>query len=322
MNVRALLHRSRGLVALAGLSVAVLGVLAGCGGTSTATSTAALTQPVIATDINGTPIVIPAQAPQRIISLTPGDSEMLGSLSLASRVVGVDAYTDYPAALASKPKVTDDNGNINVEQILALKPDLVLSWGGFFKQADQQLEAQHIEVVDLPQMNLSGTLKEILLVGQLTHTYTTAQTEVNSLQARIDAVKRKVAGAATPTVYMEVGFTPPPPYAYGGGSFGDELITDAGGVNIFHSDTTSEGYPQVSVESILAANPQVIVLTEDPRYGGDPNSVAQRQGWSVISAVQNHQVYQINSELIQEPGPRLVDALEQLAKDLHPELYS
>ncbi|HET8908709.1 MAG TPA: cobalamin-binding protein, partial [Ktedonobacterales bacterium] len=258
---------------------------------------------------------------QRIVSLTPGDSEMLAAVGVSARVIGVDAFTNYPADMAAKPKVTGSDGAPNVEQIVALNPDLVLSWGDFTKQADVALLQAHINVISLPVADLAGTLTEIRLVGQLTHTTATADTVVDALQRRIDAVKQKVASATPVTVYMEVGFSPPPPYAVGGGSFENEVLQDAGGTNIFASRTENGGYPSVSVESIIAANPQVIILTEDPQYGGDPKQVYIRAGWSGIAAVKTHRVYNVNPDIVSRPGPRLVDALEQLAKLIHPELF-
>ncbi len=163
---------------------------------------------------------------------------------------------------------------------------------------------------------------EMRLIGQLVHAESAANRVVQSLQQRINVVKAKVSGAPAVSVYMEVGYVAPTAYVFGGGSFGDDLIRDAGGTNVFGSDTANGGYPSVDDESIVAANPQVIVLTEDPSFGGDPNLVYQRHGWSVISAVKAHRVYVLNSDESQRAGPRLVDALEQLAKLLHPDLFS
>jgi iron complex transport system substrate-binding protein len=236
--------------------------------------------------------------------------------------VGVDAFTNYPADMAAKPKVSSSDGSPNVEQIIALNPDLVLSWGQFTTQADTALLQAHINVIALPVADLQGTLTEIRLVGQLTHTSATADSLVKSLQRRIDAVKQKVASAPPLSVYMEVGFTPPPPYAVGGGSFENDVLADAGGSNIFAAQTDNGGFPSVSVESIIAANPQVIILTEEPAYGGDPQQVYARPGWAGIAAVKSHSVYNINPDIVSRPGPRLVDALEQIAKILHPDQFS
>ncbi len=298
-------------------------VATGCAtSTSGASSTPTTQKPLISTDAHGTPITIPAKAPQRIVSLTPGDSEMLAAVGVSARVVGVDAFTNYPAEMAAKPKVSSNDGNPNVEQIIALNPDLVLSWGQFTTQADTALLQAHINVIALPVANLQGTLTEIRLVGQLTHTTATADALVKSLQQRIDAVKRKVASAQPVSVYMEVGFTPPPPYAVGGGSFENDVLADAGGRNIFAAQTDNGGFPSVSVESIIAANPQVIILTEEPAYGGNPQQVYARPGWGNMAAITSHRVYNINPDIVSRPGPRLVDALEQVAKMLHPDLFS
>jgi iron complex transport system substrate-binding protein len=279
--------------------------------------------PLIKTDANGTAITIPATAPQRIVSLTAGNSEMLAAIGAGSRIVAVDSTTNYPADLASKPKVSDPATDaVNVEQVVALKPDLVLSWNHFSGDADQKLMQAGVTVVDLPGMDLTGTLTEMRLVGQLTHEEQVANALVDGLQKRIDAVKSKVASATPLSVYMEVGYSPAPPYAFGAGSFGDEIIKLAGGINVFRSDSSGGGYPAVSDERIIAANPSVIVLTEDPASGGDPQAVGKRPGWADIAAVKNNKVYAINPDPIQRAGPRLVDALEQVAKLLHPEAFS
>jgi len=296
--------------------------LPGCssGGAVTAGSSGTV-KPLLAKDANGNPIVIPAKAPERIISLGASDSEILGVLGVESRVVAVDYNTNYPADLAAKPKISNAGGNYDVENIVALQPDLVLSFGGETRTVDTQLEAVHITVVDIPQLDLTGTLMEIRLVGQLVHAEAVANQVVAGLEQRINVVKSKVAGAPAVSVYMEVGYVAPTAYVFGGTSFGDELIRDAGGTNVFGSDTANGGYPSVGDESIVAANPEVIVLTEDPTYGGNPSLVYQRHGWSVITAVQTHRVYLLNSDESQRAGPRLVDALLQLATLLHPNLF-
>src|SRR2546425_6310600 len=104
-------------------------LLTACGQSSSPTTAAKPTPTPAATlDFYGTPIVFPNTAPQRIVSLAPSTSEILGALHLERRVVEVDYNTDYPPALASLPKVSNGTGVYNVEQIVALKPDLVLSW--------------------------------------------------------------------------------------------------------------------------------------------------------------------------------------------------
>jgi len=278
--------------------------------------------PTVARDAYGTPIVFPTTPPQRIISLLPNTSEILGALQLQGRVVAVDYYTTYPADLASLPKVSGSNGKYNIEQIVALKPDLVLSYGGETKEYDQQLENLGLHIVDLPLSNLSQTLQEILLVGRLTSTENTARAVVNQLQQRIEQIKAAVAGTTAPKVLLEVDDSAPgKPYVFGGGSFGDELLQDANGVNIFHDNSSNGGYPQVTDEAIISANPQFVILTEDPAFGGDPALVYKRSNWNGIAALTLHQVYRINVNIIQHPSQRLVDGLRCLAQIIHPDKF-
>ena len=279
--------------------------------------------PTVALDFYGTPIAFPATAPRRIVSLLPSTSEILGALRLQGRVVAVDYYTTYPPDLASLPKVSDVNGKYNVEQIVALKPDLVLSYGGETKEYDQQLKNLGLNVVDLPLSNLSQTLQEILLVGRLTFTEDTAVSVVNQLQQQINQIKAAVAGTSAPRVLLEVDdSTPGKPYVFGGGSFGDELLQDANGINVFHNNSSNGGYPQVTDEAIIATNPQFVILTEDPAYGGNPALVYRRPNWSSIDALKLHHVYRVNVNIMQHASQRLVEGLRCLAQLIHPEKFS
>lgn len=303
-------------------------LLAACGGQTPAngsSNTPTSGQPAlqaITTDANGAPIVFPGSAPQRIVSMVPNVSEMLGALPLQGKVVAVDYYTDYPAALASLPKISNVNG-YNVEQIIALHPDLVLTYGDDTKQYDSQLENAHLNVVNLPSGDLTTVLREILTVGKLTFTQDAATKLVAQLQQQISQVKAEVAGTSAPKVMIELDDSVPgKPYVFGGGSFGDELIQDANGIDVFHTDTSGGGYPQVTDEAVISADPQYLILTEDPTYGGNVNAVYQRPNWGAIDAVKQHHVVRINSSLIGRPGPRLVEGLQCLAQIIHPTKFS
>jgi iron complex transport system substrate-binding protein len=304
------------------LSVFVL--LTACGQSSSPTTGVQPTAaPTAALDVYGTPIVFPATAPQKIVSLTPSMSEILGALHLQGRVVAVDFYTTYPANLASLPKISDANGKYNVEQIVALKPDLLLSDGALTKPYDAQLKNLGLHVVDLASTSLTEIFQKILLVGRLTFTKETAQTDVNQLQQRINSIKTMVAGTTAPKVLLEVDDSAPgKPYVFGGDSFGDELLQDANGTNIFHDNTSNGGYPQVTDEAIISADPQFVILTEDPAYGGSPALVYKRPNWSSIDALKLHHVYRINANIIQHPSQRLVDGLVCLAQLIHPDKFS
>ncbi len=305
------------------LLLALLLFLAACGQTSPSAAGGTLAPtPTPALDAYGTPIAFPSRAPQRIISMVPTTSDMLAALHLDKKVVAVDSYTVYPPDLASLPKISTF-GKYNVEQIVALKPDLVLSYGQDTKQYDFQLEKLGEHVVDLPSTNLSGIFQEMLVVGRLTFTQNTAQQVVHQLQQQVNQIKAAVAGTTAPTVLLELDYSnPAAPYVFGGGSYGDELLQDANGINIFHNNTSNGGFPQVTNEAIISANPQVIILTEEIAYGVTVASVYRRPNWENIAAVKDHRVYQIGPSLIGHPGPRTVQWLQCLAQVLHPDKFT
>src|SRR5436309_15164581 len=139
----------KALVAL----LSCLWLLAACG--SGSTSTSGKPTPTPALDAYGMPITFPQTAPERIVALAPSISEILGGLKLGSRVVAVDFNTNYTADLAAKPKISDAKGTYNVEQIVALRPDLVLSSGGITKPYDSQLAKLNLHVIDLPSVNFA-----------------------------------------------------------------------------------------------------------------------------------------------------------------------
>jgi iron complex transport system substrate-binding protein len=307
--------------------VLVLGVLLSACGSATSSAQTPACPTMKADDAYGKPITFSCTAPKKIVTLIPAESEIVAALGLDSKVAAVDNYTDYPADLASKPKISNSGGVYNIEEIVALKPDLVLSDSGITQkdfsgqEVDSKLVSLGLDVVDLPFTHtLSDVLRNISIVGALTLTQQKAQQVVSSLQGRINAVKNKIAGQSQhPSVYLEEDYsTPGSPFTVGSGAKENDLIQEAGGVNIFASDTSGGGYPQVSDEAVIKDNPQVIILAD----GINPQQVASRTGWSGVAAVQQHRVYAIDVNLISRPGPRIVDGFEALAKDLYPNLFS
>jgi iron complex transport system substrate-binding protein len=298
-------------------------LLTACGQSSPPATIPPTSTPPVILDAYDTPIIFPETPPQRIVSLVPSMSEILGALHLQNRVVAVDYNTSYPPDLTALPRVSDVNGKYNVEQIVALKPDLVLSYGEETKEYDVQLMNLGLHVVALPAVNFTQTLQQIVLVGRLTFTQDVATKLVNRLQQQINEIKAAVAGTTAPRVLLEVDDTTPgKPYVFGGGSFGDELLQDANAINIFHDDTSGQGYPQVTDEAIISANPQFVILTEIPQYGGDVHAVYKRPNWNSINALKKHHVYRVNANITQRPGPRLVEGLHCIAQIIHPQKFS
>ncbi len=259
--------------------------------------------------------------PQRIISLAPSTTEIAFALGAGSRVVAVDAFSDYPDAAKAVPKVTQ-GFNYNYEQIVTDKPDLVLAAGITSPDVVKKLEDLKLTVlvVGAPTQSFASVESDIQLVGQALDAGDQAKQVIAGMENKIADVKATVAKATTtPRVYWELDATDPAkPYAPGGGAFLDDLIKMAGGTNVTAS--AKQGYAQVNAEEIVKADPEVIILS-DAAYGTTPDSVKKRPGWDGIAAVKNNRVLPIDDNLVSRPGPRIADGLLAAAKLIHPELF-
>ena len=288
---------------------------------ATGTAAPAVSYPMTVTDAAGRQVTI-AKVPERIVTLAPSDTEIVYALGDGSKVVGVDQFSDYPAEAKALQTIGGSDGQFNYEQIVNLKPDLVLAAGTTSPEAMKKLEDLKLTVVQvgITQSTFDSIFSDINLVGQITGRQDQAQALTSNMRQRVDAIEAKVATTSTrPRVFWELDATDPSkPYTVGPGSFVNDLITMAGGTNIFAN--TKSPYPQVSSEQVVALNPQVIILS-DASYGVTVDSVLKRPGWQSIEAVQKKQVYPIDTNIVSRPGPRIVDGLEAAAKLIHPELF-
>jgi iron complex transport system substrate-binding protein len=298
------------LMALLLLLVAASSVLVACGEEPS---------PSTLTDDGKREVTVPGN-PQRIVSLGSPITEILFALDLGDRVVATDDYSDYPDEAAALAKVGAPWPGFNTETILDQDPDLILSSAG---NIVTQLEPYGVPVFVVQPTNIEGVFEDILEIGDITGKEKEARALVDSLQARVDAVTARTGGLATdgrPTVFYEVDATDAArPYTAGSGTFQDELIGLAGGRNI--ADDAS-GWYQISVEKIVDADPDMIVL-EDYQYGVSVESVGARSAaWAGLSAVKGGKAYPIEDpDLTSRYGPRIVDGLEALAGMIHPELF-
>jgi iron complex transport system substrate-binding protein len=257
---------------------------------------------------------------QHVVSLAPSNTEILFAIGAGDQVVGRDQLSDFPDAAKNVTDVGSTFDALNTESIVSLKPDLVLAAEINKPEQVKQLEDLGLTVYYLKNpLTLEEMYGNLEIVARLTGHEQEAATLIESLKARVAAVDEKIAPISSrPNVFYELdGTDPAKPYTAGKGTFINQLIERAGGYNIA-SDL--EGYPQMSLEQVVAADPAFIILG-DARYGITPESIAQRPGWENLTAVKNGQVVPFNDDLASRPGPRLVDALEELAKLLRPELF-
>jgi len=271
------------------------------------------------TDDLGREITLEA-TPQRIVSLAPSNTEILFAVGAGSQVIGRDEFSDYPEQAASIENIGGSFGEYNVEAIVALEPDLVLAAEINPPELVQQLENLGLTVYYLGNpTTLEEMYTNLETVAALTGK--DAHGLVDSLKARVAAVDEKIAPLSSHIpVFYEIDATDPTkPWTYGPGTFGDLLISRAGGYNI-GGNAENDPYPQISIEQVVAANPSIIILG-DSMWGVTLESVVERPGWETIPAVQSNSIYPFDDNLVSRPGPRLVDGLEQLAKLLRPGLF-
>lgn len=267
-------------------------------------------------DGEGTTVMLESR-PQRIVSLGPSNTEILYALGAGQRVLGVDEYSDYPPEVKIKPKLGAPFPSFNMESILALNPDLVVSVP--LVQFNEQMRSHGIPVVVLDPRDLEEILTTILLMGDAIGAENEALTLVGDLNHRIEAVRVGTKSSEKVRVFYELDATDSTrPYTVGPGSFVEDLITLAGGWNV--SSETAAAYPQVGLEFVVAMDPQVILLGDAfaPYNPQTPEMVRGRPGWGVITAVREGSIIPIDGDLTTRPGPRIVDGLEAIADALHP----
>jgi iron complex transport system substrate-binding protein len=291
--------------------------LASCGGAVSVSPSPSVTAspfPVTLTDFQDRTVSVPTQ-PQRLVSIGPSITAFVFALGAGPRVVGVDDFSDEPAEAATREHV--GGIKVNFEKVVALKPDLVLSVK-FSDGTIEKLQAASLNVMVVDPQSVPDVAKTASLLGRAVGA--DGEALARSIQQRVDAVKTKIATATTrPRVYHEIDASDPTKvFTVGPGSYIDDLIAIAGGVNI--AAKAASAYPQLSAEEILRADPEVIVLAAAD-YSAKPEQVAARTGWSAISAVKNKRFGTIAPNLINRPGPRVAEAAEQYARIVHPELY-
>lgn len=301
---------------VSGLTLVVL-VLAGCSANPAAppaTPASAAVFPLTLQDDVGTQVTLKAE-PRRIVSLAPNHTETLFALGLGERVVGVTEYCNYPPEATTKQKI-GGYADINLEQVVALQPDLVLASTLHMAQVVPALRERGLTVFVAEPESVLDTLDTIVTIGRITGQEAAAQSLTAQMKNRIEAVQAKVKNAPRPQVFWELGAEL---YTAGPGSFINDLITLAGGENI--AAGTGQPWPQMSVEAIILQDPDVIILA-DHNYGETIDTVKQRPGWANIRAVKAGRIIElVNDDIVSRQGPRIVDGLEFIARALHPELF-
>jgi iron complex transport system substrate-binding protein len=263
-----------------------------------------------------------ASAPTRIVSLAPSNTEILFAIGAGDLLVGRDDFSDYPPAALDVPSIGSLYPSVNAEVIVDLEPDLVLA-AGITNPADVELLANLGLTVYATSfaVNLDDIYADILALGTLTGRDAQAAAVVADMQARVTAITGQSASITErPLVFYEIDATEPSrPWTAGPDTFVDQLISMAGGENA--GNIASDQYAQLSLEQLVAQDPDIIVLGSATYGGQTPALVAQRAGWDGLSAVRSGTVHAFDDNLVTRPGPRIVEGLEALARLIHPDIF-
>ncbi|RLI74424.1 cobalamin-binding protein [Archaeoglobales archaeon] len=256
--------------------------------------------------------------PQRIVSLAPSNTEILFALGLGDKIVGVTDYCNYPPEALNKTKV-GGYSTINIERVVALKPDLVVAAYGNGEETIEVLKKLNLTVVALNPKNISDIKKNIELLGKITGTEKNALKLIDKMNTKIEWVKSRVKNKGR--IKLAHVLWHDPIWVSGKNTFIDEIISIAGGENVFNFD----GWRIVGIEDLIEKNPEVIIVSSGSGMGGGRNVVYE---WVIsderlkgINAVKNGRVYIVDADIISRPSYRIADAIEIIAKFLHPEAF-
>jgi iron complex transport system substrate-binding protein len=254
----------------------------------------------------------------RVVSLAPSITEILFGLGLTEKeIIGITDYCNFPEQTRRIPKIGSLT-TINIEKVVSLKPDYVFSAGSAYNSLNASLKSAGLDVKTFNVEDLNGLFLSILDIGRTLGRQSRAEEFVKGMRQRFERIRAKAAAIKEPKrVYVEIWGDP---ITSGGkGSLVDEVITEAGGINIAGAINTL--YPTPSPEFIISRNPDVIILGYMSRdQKGLKKMICERPGWQNIKAVRSENIIcDINPDIFLRPGPRILDGIEQIQKRLYGE---
>ena len=254
--------------------------------------------------------------PQRVVCLAPSLTETVYALGLGAAVVGVTTFTDYPPEAREKPSVgglTD----ASLERIISLHPDLVLAMAELNRQETVE-ELQHlgIPVFVVDPQGLQGIVASIQHIGDALGRSTAARGLLERLEGRRLDIANRVGRLARPKILVVIWYDPV--ITAGNKSFITDVISAAGAQSV--AADIPQAWPQISLEEVLRRSPDWVLLVRGGHGGITLEDLKARPGWAQLKAVSNSHVIYMDDQIF-HPSPVVFDALEQLAKKLHPEAF-
>lgn len=311
-------------VMTAGAIFASVAVLAACSASDTETkeetkddqagATEEAAFPVTVTDALGNEVTL-EKAPERIVTLSPVNTEILYGLGLDDEIVGRTDNDNYPPEVTEKPSVGDMV--FSAEEVIALNPDIVFAHasGMYGTEAQvEQLEAAGVKVFVVENaQTMDGIYSTFEVIGEITGKVDEAQSLVTQVKDEIKAVQAKVEGFDNRSTFIVVGMDPDI-YVVGKNTYMDEMLQLIG-VN----NTVSEsGWVKLSPEDFVAANPETLLFTYEESVG----SVTGNEVFANMEAVKNNALQLIDSDTTSRQGPRISKGLQSMAQAIYPEAFN
>lgn len=256
-----------------------------------------------------------AKPPKRIVSLAPSITEILFAIGLDEEIVGVTDFCNFPARALTKPKVSYSQPNL--ESLVALEPQLVLAPPSFLR-ADllAKLEQLKIPTFVLESKTVEGIFGHIQLLGKMVGRASQANVYTANMRKQVANLTKRVEGRPRPTLLYVLNSEPL--ITVGPGSFIHHLIELAGGRNA--AERANVPYPRLTMEEVLTQNADILLFPTG-EYEGIPQAEQDRwKRWDSLRAVQKGKLFQVQSDLLNRPGPRVLEGLRHLVKLLHPEV--
>lgn len=260
--------------------------------------------------------------PLTIVSLSPTTTEILFALGLGERVIGVTEYCNYPEDAKTKT-IIGGYSSINIEKIIALNPDIIFGNIGNGLANIEHLRKLNETVICIDPDSVEGSFHAIQLIGKATGKETEAETLVSSMKERVNSVQEALKNSDEHTPTITHVMSSDPIWVSGSSTFQNELIELSGGTNAFPE---VDGWGIISLERLLTKDPDIILVDSGAGMGDKGENILKQTFMTEprlqsLSAVKNGRVYVMDSDTFDRGGPRIVDALDDLAKITHPEVF-
>lgn len=275
--------------------------------------------PVTITDDANREVTIEKE-PETIVSIQTSNTEIAFALGLGDKIIGVSDYDNYPPEVEEIEKVGAQD--IKSELVLTLLPDIALVTDYHYKthpETLKQFEEAGIDVVVVGSaISFEDVYSNIEMIGTATGSKKKAEEIVSDMKERLQAIKDKAADIKDKKkVWVEVS-PAPDIFTTGKNTFMHEMLESIQAVN---AAGDQEGWVKMTEEEIVQLDPEVIITTYGYYVDNPTAGVLNREGWTEVPAVKNKNVFDVDSDTVTRPGPRLIEGVETLAELIYPEIY-